>query len=350
MFSFLSISTLHQWCSSVKSILSLVVLFACTCSALSLEIPVNWKVGDSKTFSITSTSYEGEPGNVVAGESETNTITVSVIADHGDQLEIDIEGIDNEFEGLLESLQEKASELGELPDIQVQLVVDKKSGEFDIRNWNEVSQGVAQLQLFFAGIEAKMNEKIDESTDEEDSEAKDMARAFGGMFIGLFKSMSDLLATKDGIVGMCVGDLAYITVPFGHDFEIGKTVSETENFSNSLGVMAELTAEVDRTLTGVEGNTATMSCQMRFDEEGFIAAIKKMMMGMFAGFLGEEEAEAKIAAEFDGMSADLKTDMTILVDTKTGWISNVTMKNIMSMTSADGEKEYTENITKVVVQ
>ncbi len=338
----------------MKYLLSLILVVACSLHSFSLEIPMNWKVGETKMFNITSTSFEGEPGSVVADESTTSSITLRVVKDYGDAYGIEIDGVENEFDELISSLQEKLSEsddIDPLPDVAAKLTIDKETGEFDIRNWEEVTERLEKVDEFFAMIEESMNSKIDESGTEEHSEdMKGFARAFGGMFLSIFKTMSESLTTKDGFIGLSVGELAYINLPFGEDFEVGETITETEHFSNSLGVMAEMSADVDRTLTAVEGNVATLECSLAFDEDDFLQSLRKMMVGVFAGFMGEEAAMEKIEEEFAGMSADLHTNLVMKVNTQTGWATEITMKSVTSVTSRDGEVDYSENITTVVVQ
>ena len=141
----------------------------------------------------------------------------------------------------------------------------------------------------------------------------------------IIKPMEEIFQSKENIESYMESNIGYILIPFGRDFKVGETISETETQKNPFNPSREISSTTNYTLESV--NSQSKTCKIKeevvLDLSEFIATMKEMVKQMGASFGGSEEVTEEKLKELEDFKVDVENERIISFDYSSSWVTEV---------------------------
>jgi hypothetical protein len=274
-----------------------------------------WKVGDRKQITMMYVDKEYEDDKLVVDSTYYNEARVKVLKEEDDKFILEIFMENQAMQSAAKFYDRIGEELKNYKDLKLVYSVDKQTAESHLINWEEAQKFVTES---IEGITKVLEEKAPESA---------------GFVSLLFMPLVEVFNTKENVEAYMEANIGYLLVPFGKDFQLGVTLSETETQENPFNPSKNLEATTLLTLEKVDA--LSHMCEIRqeiiLDLSQFIEAMRDMVKKMGESFGGSEESTEKKLKEIEDFTIDLQNQQVITFNNATSWVTGVESKVTVSM-------------------
>ncbi len=289
-----------------------------------------WKVGDVRKIVQEQTQSEYADDSLTETQSVTTYSIIKVVKENKDAYIVEFNSknsfitvVERDMEGFGEALKDYSF-------IPFKFSINKKNGESELLNNDEVQQYL---------------EEFSEKAKDELTKSDDPTGAFMMLaFLPIRASYKD----KETIEASFEHDFGFITLPFKHELELGKTTVVIDTIDNPLNKSKQVQTTSTLKLESVDGSIAQISVNVDLDMEQFFGELKEMMKKMMRAFASEDESMEEQIKAVDEMEFSLTNKMNLKYNQTTGWVKEVDGKSVISVFDFKSKvNKKTETITKI---
>ena len=311
-------------------IFSIIICVAFGQSKQFLFLP-KWKVGETKTATVTQKETEYKNGNLVKDTTDYLDVEITVLKENNEDYIIKVLYPNVALRAASSFYEKMGDELSDYKKLELQYKIDKRTGKYELINWKEAQKFIKQS---FDQINALIKKKA--------PDAASYTKLIFGPIEDMFKSKENVESYMDSEVGC-------LFFPYGKKFITGDTLITKKMSANPFNPKDSIAQTTLSYLSNIDetNKVCAINTKELYDLSAFKDMIKTMMANM-AKTLGATDSDKNDASKaIDSIDFDM-TNLTITTfDFSSTWPVKIvkTAKVIAATPKGKTEKIVTSTMT-----